>query len=143
MIELLLRSRVPILQHDGQVRRDDKLLGSAFNHNLMLTYTYKDQASGDLIGILTYTASVDPQTNTRSYSTNVSHVQVVEKDDNTDTALSQAYYDRVSRQPNIVCLTRAYVSRVVMSDSKEGVSRALGVEFTALVNSFLSLCAAK
>ncbi|KAF9235938.1 alcohol oxidase [Melanogaster broomeanus] len=78
--------------------------------NKMGVATNHSEASGDLIGIWTYTASVDPQTNTRSYSTN-------------------AYYDRVSSQPNIVCLTGAYVSRVVMSDSTCGDSRALGVEF--------------
>ncbi|KAF8548623.1 alcohol oxidase [Imleria badia] len=78
--------------------------------NKLGVMTNCSEASGDLIGIWTYTASVNPQTNTRSYSTN-------------------AYYDRVSSQPNIVCLTGVYVSRVVMSDSKDGVSRALGVEF--------------
>ncbi|KAG9311299.1 hypothetical protein JVU11DRAFT_8387 [Chiua virens] len=76
-------------------------LGVATNHS---------EASGDLIGIWTYTASVDPQTNTRSYSTN-------------------AYYDRVSSQPNIVCLTGAYAAKVVMSDGEDGALRALGVEF--------------
>ncbi|KAF9218591.1 alcohol oxidase [Gyrodon lividus] len=78
--------------------------------NKMGVATNHSEASGDLIGIWTCTASIDPQTNTRSYSTN-------------------AYYDRVSSQPNIVCLTGAHVSRVVMSDNVDSVSRALGVEF--------------
>ncbi|KAF8443686.1 hypothetical protein L210DRAFT_3502477 [Boletus edulis BED1] len=78
--------------------------------NKLGVVTNYSEASGDLIGAWTYTASVDPQTNTRSYSTN-------------------AYYDRVSSRPNIVCLTGAYVSKVVLSDSKNGVSRAMGVEF--------------
>ncbi|KAG6376605.1 hypothetical protein JVT61DRAFT_1587 [Boletus reticuloceps] len=78
--------------------------------NKLGVVTNYSEASGDLIGAWTYTASVDPQTNTRSYSTN-------------------AYYDRISSRPNIVCLTGAYVSRVVLSDSKNGVSRAMGVEF--------------
>ncbi|KAF8123023.1 hypothetical protein EV363DRAFT_1455953 [Boletus edulis] len=78
--------------------------------NKLGVVTNYSKASGDLIGAWTYTASVDPQTNTRSYSTN-------------------AYYDRVSSRPNIVCLTGAYASREVLSDSKNGVSRAMGVEF--------------
>ncbi|KAG8221627.1 alcohol oxidase [Butyriboletus roseoflavus] len=77
--------------------------------NKLGVMTNYSEASGDLIGIWTYTASVDPQTNTRSYSTN--------------------YYDRVSSQPNIVCLTGAYASRVLMSDNRDEVLRALGVEF--------------
>ncbi|KAF8443688.1 alcohol oxidase [Boletus edulis BED1] len=78
--------------------------------NKLGVVTNYSEASGDLIGAWTYTASVDPQTNIRSYSTN-------------------AYYDRVSSRPNIVCLTGAYVSKVVLSDSKNGVSRTMGVEF--------------
>ncbi|KAH7909099.1 alcohol oxidase [Hygrophoropsis aurantiaca] len=73
--------------------------------------TNYSEASGDLIGIWTYTASIDPETRTRSYSTN-------------------AYYDHVSNRPNIVVLTGAQATKVLMGD-REGraPSRALGVEF--------------
>ncbi|KAG1727481.1 alcohol oxidase [Suillus paluster] len=72
--------------------------------------TNQSEASGDVIGIWTYTASVDPQTNTRSYSTN-------------------AYYDRVSSRPNIVVLTGAQASKVIFRETSSSDLQAITVEY--------------
>lgn len=72
--------------------------------------TNQSEASGDNIGIWTYTASIDPQTNTRSYSTN-------------------AYYDRVSNRPNIVVLTGAQASKVIFRQTSSSDLQATAVEF--------------
>ncbi|KAH7923032.1 alcohol oxidase [Leucogyrophana mollusca] len=80
--------------------------------------TNYSEASGDLIGVWTYTASIDAETRTRSYSTN-------------------AYYDRVSSRPNIIVLTGAQASKVLMGNSEgSSPSRALGVEFTKAGKTF-------
>jgi len=76
-------------------------LGVATNHS---------EASGDLIGVWTYTASIDAKTGARSYSTN-------------------AYYDNVSHRPNITVLTDALVTKVHLRSEGAGSHRATGVEF--------------
>ncbi|KAG1847326.1 alcohol oxidase [Suillus subalutaceus] len=78
--------------------------------NQLGVVTNQSEASGDIIGIWTYTASIDPQTNTRSYSTN-------------------AYYDRVSNRPNIVVLTGAQASRVIFRQTSSSDLQATAVEY--------------
>ncbi|EGN97121.1 hypothetical protein SERLA73DRAFT_161320 [Serpula lacrymans var. lacrymans S7.3] len=79
--------------------------------NEMGVATNMSESSGDLIGIWTYTASIDPVTGSRSYSTN-------------------AYYDHVADRPNIVVLTGAHVTRVLLDDNMNGPKRAQGVEYS-------------
>ncbi|KAG2138428.1 alcohol oxidase [Suillus bovinus] len=78
--------------------------------NEMGVVTNQSEASGDNIGIWTYTASIDPQTNTRCYSTN-------------------AYYDRVSNRPNIVVLTGAQASKVIFKQTSSSDLQATAVEY--------------
>ncbi|KAG1883586.1 alcohol oxidase [Suillus subluteus] len=78
--------------------------------NKLGVVTNQSEASGDVIGIWTYTASIDPQTNTRCYSTN-------------------AYYDRVSNRPNIVVLTGAQASRVIFRHTSSSDLQATAVEY--------------
>ncbi|KAG2096742.1 alcohol oxidase [Suillus discolor] len=78
--------------------------------NKMGVVTNQSEASGHNIGIWTYTASIDPQTNTRCYSTN-------------------AYYDRVSNQPNITVLTGAQASKVIFRQTSSSDLQATAVEY--------------
>ncbi|KAG2340625.1 alcohol oxidase [Suillus weaverae] len=78
--------------------------------NKLGVVTNQSEASGDVIGIWTNTASIDPQTNTRCYSTN-------------------AYYDRVSNRPNIVVFTGAQASKVIFRQTSSSDLRATAVEY--------------